>query len=507
MIKKTLILTGFIVLKFILQYILISPAYDLQRDEYLYLDQANHLAFGYLSVPPVTSWISYIIKFLGNSVFWIKFFPAFFGSMTILVVWKTIEELRGNLFALTLGATCVLFSILLRLNTLYQPNSLDVLCWTAFYFVVIKYINTEKPKWLYVGAVVLAIGFLNKYNIVFLLIGLFPAFMMTAQRKLLLNKNFLIAISLFLLLILPNLIWQYNNQFPVFNHLRELSELQLVNVNRWDFLKSQLLFFTGSLFVIISALIALWSYEPYGKYRPFFWSIIFTLIVFMYFRAKDYYAVGIYPIYIAFGAVYLADLFERRRIKILQPIAIAVPILFFIPMYHVAFPNKSPEYFAENGQRLKTLGLLRWEDGNDYELPQDYADMLGWKELAYKVDKVYSSLPNQEMTLILCDNYGQAGAINYYSTQGIRAVSFNADYINWFNLDQEYINLIRIKRSSEREMEWEKTSPYFHTALIADSVTNHFAREYGTTIFAFIDTKVDINERIKIEIEEVKNFR
>ena len=507
MIKKTLILTGFIVLKFILQYILISPAYDLQRDEYLYLDQANHLAFGYLSVPPVTSWISYIIKFLGNSVFWIKFFPAFFGAMTILVVWKAIEELKGDLFALTFGATCVLFSILLRLNTLYQPNSLDVLCWTAFYFVVIKYIKSEKPKWLYVGAVVLAIGFLNKYNIVFLLIGLFPAFMVTAQRRLLLNKHLLIAISLFLLLIFPNLIWQYNNQFPVFNHMRELSELQLVNVNRWDFLQSQLLFFMGSLFVIISALIALWSYEPYRKYRPFFWSIIFTLIVFVYFRAKDYYAIGIYPIYIAFGAVYLADIFERSQKKIFQPIAIAVPILFFIPMYNVAFPNKSPEYFAENGQRLKALGLLRWEDGNDYELPQDFADMLGWKELANKVDEVYSSLPNQEMTLILCDNYGQAGAINYYTTKGVRAVSFNADYINWFNLDQEYINLIRIKRSSEREMEWEKTSPYFRTSLIADSITNQYAREYGTTIFAFIDTKVDINERIKIEIEEVKNYR
>ena len=40
--KKTLILIGFIALKFVLQYILISPDYDLQRDEYLHLEQANH---------------------------------------------------------------------------------------------------------------------------------------------------------------------------------------------------------------------------------------------------------------------------------------------------------------------------------------------------------------------------------------------------------------------------------------------------------------------------------
>jgi hypothetical protein len=53
--KELIFLTGFIILKFILQYFLISPEYDLQRDEYLHLDQANHLAWGYLSVPPLTS--------------------------------------------------------------------------------------------------------------------------------------------------------------------------------------------------------------------------------------------------------------------------------------------------------------------------------------------------------------------------------------------------------------------------------------------------------------------
>src|SRR5665647_3215259 len=163
MTKKTIVLIGFIILKFLIQYSLTSPEYDLHRDEFLYLDQANHLAWGYLSVPPVTSWVSWIILFLGNSVFWIKFFPALFGALTIAVVWKAIEELNGNLFALILGATCILFSSLLRLNLLYQPNSLDVLSWTTFYYILIKYFNTKNTKWLFVAATVIAIGFLNKY--------------------------------------------------------------------------------------------------------------------------------------------------------------------------------------------------------------------------------------------------------------------------------------------------------------------------------------------------------
>ncbi|TAF65015.1 MAG: glycosyl transferase [Cytophagales bacterium] len=507
MTKKTTILLGFIGLKFLLQFLLLSSEYDLQRDEYLHLDQANHLAWGYLSVPPFTSWTSYIIQLLGNSNFWIKFFPALYGALTIYIVWKAIEELNGNLFALILGATCVLFSALLRLNTLYQPNSFDVLSWTALYFILLKYIKTDDLKWLYVGAVAFAIGFLNKYNIAFLLIGLLPALLVTEHRKIFLKPTLYFAILAGLVLILPNLVWQYNNNFPVFHHLKQLAEIQLINVNRFDFLKNQLLFFAGSLLVIFSSLFSLLFYKPFQKYRLFFFSILFTLTAFLYFKAKDYYAIGIYPIYIAFGSVYLAAILKDGWKKYLQPVAIAVPLLIFIPIYDVAFPNKSPEYIVQHSENYKKLGLLRWEDGKDHLLPQDFADMLGWKELALKVDSVYLALPNKKNTLVLCDNYGQAGAINYYTKQKLKAVSFNADYINWFDLSKKYENLIRVKEAEEVNAELQETSPFFQNSMLAGSITNQYAREYGTGIFVFTGAKIDIRQRIKDEIEEKKNHQ
>lgn len=506
MTKKTTILLGFIGIKFLLQFLLLSNEYDLHRDEYLHLDQANHLAWGYLSVPPFTSWTSYIIQLLGNSIVWVKFFPALYGALTIYIVWKAIEELGGNLFALILGATSVLFSALLRLNTLYQPNSFDVLSWTALYFILLKYIKTDDAKWLYIGAIAFAIGFFNKYNIVFLLIGLLPSLLLTEHKKIFLKPSLYFAISLGLVLIFPNLAWQYNNNFPVFHHLKELAQTQLVNVNRFHFLKNQLLFFIGSLIVIFASFYALLFYKPFYKYKLFFFSILFTLIAFIYFKAKDYYAIGIYPIYISFGSVYIADILKDGWRKYLQPVAIAVPILLFIPIYNVAFPNKSPEYIIQHSENYKKLGLLRWEDGKDHLLPQDFADMLGWKELAQKVDSIYLSLPNKNNTLILCDNYGQAGAINFYTTQKIRAVSFNADYINWFDLTKKYENLIRVKEAEEVSVELQETSPFFLNSTLADSITNQYAREFGTGIFVFAGAKIDIRQRIEDEIAEKKNY-
>ncbi|RED22497.1 dolichyl-phosphate-mannose-protein mannosyltransferase [Flavobacterium cutihirudinis] len=504
--KKTFILIAFVFLKFILQCVLIDSEYDLQRDEYLHLDQAHHLAWGYLSVPPVTSWFSYLIYLLGNSVFWVKFFPALFGAITLIIVWKTIEVLKGNLYALILGAICIIFSSLLRINMLYQPNSLDVLCWTAFYYVVVQYITTEKPKWLYIGAAVFAFGFLNKYNILFLLIGLLPALVLSQQRRLFAEKKLYLALIFGLLLILPNILWQYNNNFPIVHHMKELAETQLVNVDRIGFLKEQLLFFIGAFFVILASFYALLFYKPFAKYKFFFASFVFTLLVFIYFKAKAYYAIGLYPIYIAFGATFLDKILETGARRYLKPIFILIPLLFFIPMYNLAFPNKSPEYIYKHPEKYKKFGMLRWEDGKDHALPQDFADMLGWQELARKTDSLYTLFPKSENTLVLCDNYGQAGAINYYTRKGIKAVSFNADYVNWFNLNIHYKNLIRIKEYEEESNEFAETSPFFQSAFIGGQITNKYAREYRTTIFVFTNAKIDINKRLEQEIKEETNY-
>lgn len=504
--KEYLILFLFVLAKFILQYSIIDPEYELHRDEYLHLDQGNHLDWGYLSVPPISSWLAFIIQFLGNSVFWVKFFPALFGALTIVVVWKIIEELKGNLYAQILASTGILLSVLLRLNMLFQPTSLEVLLWTMLYYALIKYFNSEKVKWLYIAAIVFGIGFLNKYNIAFSVLGLIPAILITQQRKIFLQKHLYFAGLLALLIILPNILWQYHNDFPVILHMKQLSERQLVNVDRFSFVKSQILFFFGVIFVVIASFYALIFYKPFEKMRFLFWAYVFTIALFLFLRAKDYYAIGLYPAYIAIGAVFLGRLFDKGwKRYILVPVSILIPVLLFLPLYNLAFPNKNPQYIVEHPENYKKFGLLRWEDGKDHSLPQDFADMLGWKELAQKVDKEYSKLSKSGKTLVLCDNYGQAGAINYYSKQGVRAVSFNADYLNWFDLSEKYSNVIRVKEPGNGKNELKETSPFFGKSEIIDSVTNPFAREKGATIFNFEGAKMDLRKRLQDEINEEKN--
>lgn len=500
MLKKGTVLLGiFVLIKMILQYVLVNPVYELHRDEFLHLDQAKHLAWGYHSVPPLTSWVSWLILQLGNSFFWVRFFPALFGALTIIVVWKTIEHLKGSLMACFWAAFGLTFSTLLRLNILYQPNSLDILCWTLLFYTLFRFIQSTKPKWLYLMAITFAIGFLNKYNITFCLIAMLPALLLGSQRKVFLNPHFYGALVLGLLLISPNLIWQFQHDFPVFKHLKELNDTQLVNVNRMDFVKEQFFFFLGAILMLIAAFVSFFSYPPFKPYRVLFWTYIFAIAIFIFLKAKAYYAIGLYPIFFAFGAIYLIDFCRKGWAYYLRFVVIAMILFMCWPLYRITMPSRTPADYVEAAKNKRPFSTHTWEDGKKHPISQDFADMLGWKELARKTDSVYNSLPDKAHIFIISNNYGETGAINYYTkVKGLVVHSFSTDYINWMQLGPEIKTLIRIKEAHDTDLTHEKTL-FGHIVSVAQ-IENPYAREKGTQILVMTQPKTDINTIIRQEL-------
>jgi 4-amino-4-deoxy-L-arabinose transferase-like glycosyltransferase len=186
-----------------------------------------------------------------------------------------------------LAAICLIFSALARLNILFQPNSFDILAWTFVYYVLLRFIHSRHHKWVYWLGIGLGFGFLNKYNITFLALGLLPALLITTELKIFKNPNFYAAFALAFLIALPNLIWQWQNEFPVIWHMKMLSQYQLANVNRLDFLTEQIFFFFESFFVLILALISYFTHPPFRKCQILFWASILTLAIFTYFKAKN----------------------------------------------------------------------------------------------------------------------------------------------------------------------------------------------------------------------------
>jgi hypothetical protein len=63
------------------------------------------------------------------------------------------------------------------------------------------------------------------------------------------------------------------------------------------------------------------------------------------------------------------------------------------------------------------VDALRTEHAPSSVLPQDWADMQGWPELAAAVARVYAALPPDERAraAIVAGNYGEAAAIDFFA--------------------------------------------------------------------------------------------
>ena len=82
------------------------------------------------------------------------------------------------------------------------------------------------------------------------------------------------------------------------------------------------------------------------------------------------------------------------------------------------------------------------------ELPQFFADMQGWEELAQDVSKAYLSLPAEERTttVALVGNYGEAGALELYARKYPlpRVICAHNSYWFWGVGDTRITTFIRL---------------------------------------------------------------
>jgi 4-amino-4-deoxy-L-arabinose transferase-like glycosyltransferase len=138
-------------LKFILPLLIQNPIYEPHRDEFLYLAEARHMAWGYLEVPPLMSVLAYLTNLFGGGLFWIRIWPSLFGALTFVVVGRLILHLGGKEFALVLGFLPFVFGYYMHVHYIFQPNFLEVFFWTLMAYGLVRHIQTTNPRGLYIA--------------------------------------------------------------------------------------------------------------------------------------------------------------------------------------------------------------------------------------------------------------------------------------------------------------------------------------------------------------------
>jgi 4-amino-4-deoxy-L-arabinose transferase-like glycosyltransferase len=502
--KSNKLLYFLALLRIIIPYFLQNSIYEPHRDEFLYLAEGHHLAFGFMEVPPMLSIFAWLTHLFGDGMFWIKLWPSLFGAATFVVAGKIIQSLGGKSFALILLFFSFLFGAYLRMFFLFQPNAPEIFFWTMIAFGFIRFIQTQKNIWLYVFGISVGLGMMSKYSVAFYTVSIVFALVFTKHRTVFLNKHFWYASLIGFIIFLPNLIWQYQNHFPVIVHMNELQQTQLQYINPSGFLTDQLLLFFPCFFVWFTGLFNTLSSK---QYRFIGLAYVFVIILLLIGHGKSYYSAGVYPPLFAFGATALEEFTAVKR-KYLRYGFVIFAIGFGLFVVPILLPVLPPQPLADLYVKMNTekTGSLKWEDLKNHPLPQDFADMLGWEEMSQKVAKAYNMMSDSEKqnAVIYCNNYGMAGAVNYYAPKYHlpAAYSDNASFLYWLPSNINIKNFVLVTDDPHEEQhDWAKG---FQQITKVDSVTNFYARERGDYIYLFKGADENFQKFFKEKIAKDK---
>jgi hypothetical protein len=121
-------------------------------------------------------------------------------------------------------------------------------------------------------------------------------------------------------------------------------------------------------------------------------------------------------------------------------------------------------------------------------LQQDFADMLGWKELTEKTETLFLQQPDsvKASTWVYCASYGLAASMKYYAKDKQfkeKISSENGTFLFWIPDRLFFKHLIFV--DDEMPDKDDDVLKRFALMKIVDSCANVYSRQYNTKIFHF----------------------
>lgn len=446
----------FAVFKLLLHFAFNSN-YGYFRDELYFLACAEHLAFGYPDHSPMIAFETKLARLLlGDSLFALRFFPAVAGALKVFLTAVLVREFGGKRFATVLACLCVLCApIFLAIDNLLSMNSLEPVFWMLCVYFAVKATRNaecgvrnenENPhsafriphsiNWLWFGLFA-GLGLMNKHSMIFFGFAIVAGLLLTNKRKVFLDKYFWLAGAVAILIFLPNIIWQIQNNLATLELLQNVQKTgKNVDMSPIQFFVSQIMGMNPIAFPVWLGGIWFLIFDKNGRRFRFLGIAYLVLLALMiYLKAKDYYLAPIYPMLFAAGGVLFEQIIEK--VRALRFIKYALPALIFIPTIFIA-PVVVPILPIEtliNYQKAIGFEPPKSEVSHDAPVQQIFGDQFGWQEMVEKTAEVYNSLSpeEREKTGILAGNYGQAGAIDFFGRQYNlpKAISGHQSYFLW----------------------------------------------------------------------------
>ena len=231
--------------------------FSLYGDEAQYWLWSQTLDLGYYSKPPLLAWFlgGYSILF-GDSFVSLKIFPIIIYFFISYAVYKlclslSFDEKKAKLCALSF----LIIPAASLSSFLISTDLLLLLFWTISMVLLLKVIKTNLTINFFLLGLVLGLGFLAKYAAIYFLLSLLLLLFLD-RTSLKSFRNNPLGVLVFLLslivVLLPNILWNFNNGWITFSHTSDNANLQNLNPNLYEpvkFFGSQILMVGPFLFI------------------------------------------------------------------------------------------------------------------------------------------------------------------------------------------------------------------------------------------------------------------
>ncbi|MBD1366380.1 glycosyltransferase family 39 protein [Mucilaginibacter sp. ZT4R22] len=496
----------FVAIKVLLNLLAISR-FGFHRDELLHLVLADHLDWGYKEVPPFIAILAKItLSVFGDSVFAARIFSTVASGLIVWLTGRIAVELGGRRFAITLACLALIFSPAFAASGyLFQPVVFDQLWWVLTVWLFCKYLNTADVRYLYWLGAAVGFGMLTKYSMAFFTFSLIIGILISKERKLLFNRHVIISALIAVLIFLPNVIWQFAHHLPVITHMKELRETQLDYVKPTDFIMQQLLVNGPSLFIWLTGFVFLMLSFKLRRFRYLAIAYVLIFLFLLKMNGKTYYLFGAYPMLFAAGGFAFEKMITRSKVilRVATIVLFVLPNLLLLPLVLPIFSlDRTVSLFKYAHDHVRFLDFaVTWEDQKQHPTTQDYADMLGWEEMAQKAAQAYHSLTpeQQKHAQIFADNYGEAGALHHFHKKYNMpdVVSLNSSFALWApdDLNGKYIIYV-----DDDDNVTARLAPFLESYKQTGEVLTPLAREKGTRIYLLVNPSPKLNEIYRAEL-------
>ena len=277
-----------IVLTFILLrvFAIISTPLELSADEAQYWLWSKELNWGYFSKPPMIAWLIHVSNnIFGDYDYSIRIFAPLIHGINALVIFRLSQEINDNYLAHFLSSLIWLTLPIVGVGSfLMSTDTPLMLLWTTSLLVIVKAYNSENLFLWNLAGLIAGLALYAKYAALYLPLGLIIFYIINFQNEqnIKLRGLFLFLIN-FIIVSLPNVIWNYFNNFQTINHLSSNAVIDAPSYSlfgTFTFLIAQIAIL-GPLLLIVFVLTA-YNIKKLNKLSIFLLYFIFPVYILMF---------------------------------------------------------------------------------------------------------------------------------------------------------------------------------------------------------------------------------